>query len=480
MAGASALLLLYTAVLSVLALYGAHRLWLLWVYWRRRPPPQAVAPVDWPVVTVQLPLYNERLVAERLIRAVSLLDYPADRLQIHVLDDSTDETAVICDQVTAELREAGVDIRVLRRVGREGFKAGALREGAKHARGDIFAIFDADFVPPRDFLKRTIPHLHGEVGMVQVRWGHLNLDESWLTLAQGALLDGHFVIEHTARYSGGRWFNFNGTAGVWRRQAIEDGGGWQDDTLTEDLDLSYRVQLAGWRFVYLDDVVAPAELPSSIAAFRSQQHRWAKGAAQTARKMLGAIWRARVPLGTKVEATVHLTANTGYPFVLALSLLMPWAAWARTAGAPSLVVLDLLLFVAASVSVFLFYGVAVWRAGAGVPGRVARVPVALALGLGMAASQTRAVVQGLIGPIGEFVRTPKAGSGGSGSYTVASALPMPELFLAVYMTISVVWAMSQQLYPSVPFLALFAFGYAIVGASVIGDRLRASARAIPR
>ena len=283
-------LALYYLVLSVLALYGMHRLVLLAIFFwtRRRNPERPPDPDLWPRVTVQLPIFNERYVATRLIDAVCALDYPRDRLEIQVLDDSTDDTRERVAACVERQRRLGFDIRHLHRTDRTGYKAGALAAGCAEARGDLLAIFDADFVPPTDFLLRTVPYFADqEIGVVQARWEHVNRDYSLLTQAQAIFLDAHFRIEHQARNRGGNFFNFNGTAGLWRRQAIDDAGGWQHDTLTEDLDLSYRAQLAGWRFLFLPDVVAPAELPVDANAFKRQQFRWAKGSVQTARKLLG-------------------------------------------------------------------------------------------------------------------------------------------------------------------------------------------------
>src|SRR5947199_9951442 len=281
------------------------------------------APQAWAVVTVQLPLYSEMYVAERLIDAVCRLDYPAGRLEIQVLDDSTDETTEIVERIVAGYRAEGVDIRLLHRTDRTGFKAGALEAGLKVARGEFIAIFDADFMPTPDFLLRLMPHFAGsKVGMVQARWGHINQDYSLLTKIQSILLDGHFVLEHGGRNRSGRFFNVDGTAGIWRRVAIDDAGGWQHDTLTEDLDLSYRAQLRGWRFVFVSGVIAPAEVPVEMNGFKSQQHRWAKGSIQTCRKLLPTILRSDLPLGVKAEAFFHLTANFNYILMCVLSMLM--------------------------------------------------------------------------------------------------------------------------------------------------------------
>src|ERR1700674_3567700 len=282
----------YFFVLIILAVYGWHRYYLVYLYMTNRDKePTAGPPLDpLPVVTIQLPLYNEMYVADRLIAAVCLIDYPRELLEIQVLDDSTDETRSIADLAVRRLAEQGFDIKYFHRANRIGYKAGALEAGLKVARGEFIAIFDADFIPTTDFLTRLMPHFREpKVGMVQARWGHINQDYSLLTKIQAILLDGHFILEHGGRNRGGRFFNFNGTAGVWRRTAIDDAGGWQHDTLTEDLDLSYRAQLRGWKFIFVPSLLAPADMPVEMNAFKSQQHRWAKGSIQTCRKLLPLI-----------------------------------------------------------------------------------------------------------------------------------------------------------------------------------------------
>src|SRR5215472_7922902 len=314
----------YFFVLIVLAVYGWHRYYLVYLYMRNRDKePKAQPPLDpLPVVTIQLPLYNEMYVADRLIDAVCRIEYPRDLLEIQVLDDSTDETQGIAELAVRRCSAQGVDVKYYHRRDRVGFKAGALEEGLKAARGEFIAIFDADFIPTVDFLTRLIPHFHDpKVGMVQARWGHINQDYSLLTKIQAILLDGHFVLEHGARNRAGCFFNFNGTAGIWRRTAIDDAGGWQHDTLTEDLDLSYRAQLRGWRFVFVPNVIAPAEVPVDMNAFKSQQHRWAKGSIQTAKKLLPTILRSSLPFAVKREAFFHLTNNMAYLLMVLLSVL---------------------------------------------------------------------------------------------------------------------------------------------------------------
>ncbi len=461
-------LALYLAILAVLSLNGLHRLWLVWIWLNRRPRITPADPAIWPLVTVQLPLFNEQLVVARLIRSAAALDYPRELLEIQVLDDSTDATTAMATAEVERLRADGVDIRLVHRTDRRGFKAGALEAGLLVARGDVLAVFDADFVPPADFLRRTVPWLEPGVGMVQTRWGHLNAGETWLTRVQATLLDGHFVIEHTARHRSGRWFNFNGTAGIWRRDAIVGGGGWQHDTLTEDLDLSYRSQLAGWRFVYLDHVVTPAELPADIRAFKLQQRRWARGSVQTCRKLLGRIWASDAPLGVKMEATTHLTSNFSYPLVVLLTLLLPVAVAARILAGPSiLLIIDSVLFVFALLPFVAFYGAAILGSGApGAGGRLARLPLVLAVGLGLAVSQSRAVAEGMGREVGVFARTPKTGGSAARLYAVSDrGLVGAELALALYMSMAATWSVGSGFFAAVPFMGLFAVGYGAIGLS---------------
>ena len=456
----------YLTILAVLSLNGLHKVWMLYAFGQRPTRGRRPDLDEWPMVTVQLPMFNERYVAQRLIRAAGELDYPPDKLFIQVLDDSTDDTVTIAQEAVDELVANGLDAVLVHREDRTGFKAGALDEGLDSAKGELVAIFDADFIPPKDFLKATVPWFDEGVGMVQARWGHLNARDSWLTAAQATLLDGHFVIEHTARNATGRWFNFNGTAGIWRRACIADAGGWQHDTLTEDLDLSYRAQLKGWAFTYLHDLVAPAELPPTMAAFKTQQHRWAKGSIQTAKKLLSRIWSSEMPLEVKLEATAHLTANFSYPLVVLLSLLLPWAIYARIEGGlRTLLVIDLVLFICALVPFLCFYGAAVWHSGAPRRGvRLARLPIVLALGMGMAVSQTKAVAEALFGEVGTFVRTPKSGDAVSIVYRAASrGLVGVEILLALYLVGACVYVVSAGYFASLPFLGLFALGYAAVG-----------------
>src|SRR6266850_787975 len=401
----------YFFVLIVLAVYGWHRYYLVYLYMRHRDKePKAQPPLDpLPVVTIQLPLYNEMYVADRLIDAVCRIEYPRELLEIQVLDDSVDETCSIAELAVRRSALQGVDIKYYYRPDRKGFKAGALEAGLKVARGEFIAIFDADFIPTPDFLTRLMPHFSDAgIGMVQARWGHINQDYSLLTKIQSILLDGHFVLEHGGRNRAGRFFNFNGTAGVWRREAIDDAGGWQHDTLTEDLDLSYRAQLRGWRFVFVADAIVPAELPVEMGAFKSQQHRWAQGSVQTALKLLPRLLRSPLPRRVKIESVFHLTANLGYVLMVALALLIGPAVWFRRGiGARELAIVDLPLIATSLVSIAAFYLASQREAYGRWRDAVRYIPVLMAVGIGISINNARAVVSGLSRRETEFLRTPK-------------------------------------------------------------------------
>jgi len=464
----------YFFVLIVLAVYGWHRYYLVWLYMKHRDrQPKALPPLDpLPAVTIRLPLYNEMYVADRLIQAVCDLEYPRDRLEIQVLDDSTDETRSIAELAVRRHQAQGLNITYHTRTDRRGYKAGALEDGMKVARGEFIAIFDADFIPAPDFLTKLMPHFaDGKVGMVQARWGHINQDYSLLTKIQAILLDGHFILEHGGRNRSGRFFNFNGTAGVWRRTAIEDAGGWQHDTLTEDLDLSYRAQLRGWRFVFLPDVIAPAEVPVEMNGFKSQQHRWAKGSIQTCRKLLPTILRSNLPLGVKAEAFFHLTANFNYIFMCILSILMfPAMVIRYNMGWYEMLLIDIPMFFAATFSFCSFYTVCQrevhkdWRA------RIKYVPFLMSVGIGLSINNTRAVFEALFGKDSEFARTPKyrieadADDWVGKKYRQSVAMqPICELLLGLYFTWTVFYALANQIYGTVPFLVLFQVGFLYTG-----------------
>ena len=464
------LLAIYYLVLGVLALYGLHRLALVAVYLRTRNrlPVRPADPEEWPLVTIQLPLYNEMYVARRLIEAACRLDYPRDRLEVQVLDDSTDETSEIVARVVEEQRSLGVDVHHLRRPDRQGFKAGALAAGLRQARGELIAVFDADFVPQPEFLRRTVPHFADPgIGMVQGSWAHINRGYSLLTRAQAILLDGHFLIEHTARHRSGCFFNFNGTAGIWRRQAIEGSGGWQHDTLTEDLDLSYRAQLAGWRLLYLPELAVPSELPVDVNGFKGQQYRWTKGSIQTGRKLRGKILKAPLPWRVKLEAAVHLTNNASYALMVVLALLVFPAMLVRR-GTPvlNLLLFDLPLFLAATISVVAFYMASQMAAGLDWRRQLRYLPAVLGVGIGLSVNNARAVLSGLFRRGGTFHRTPKyrierRGEDwlGKRSRPGQSLWVLAELALAVYFAGCLAYAVSERMWASLPFLYLFVQGY---------------------
>ena len=456
----SPLPLVYLALVLALCLHGLHRAVLVWTAWRFRSvgPPEGGLPDLLPLVTVQVPLYNERDVAPRLVEAVVALNWPPDRLQIQILDDSTDDTLVGCEAALRLARQKGVAVEVLRRSRREGYKAGALQAGLASARGELIAIFDADFVPAPDFLQRMVPSFTDPaVGMVQARWGHLNEPASALTRAQALMLDGHFVVEHTARFRAGLWFHFNGTAGLWRRRCVEAAGGWSADTLTEDLDLSYRAQLAGWKFVYRVEEVVPAELPDSLSAFCTQQSRWARGSMQTLRKLLFPLLRSSAPLKNRVEAILHLCANLAWPLGLGVALLLPAVVGLPVQHHLIRVLVDGPAFVISTGANILFYTVA--RGGKWDPLAILRV---LLLGVGLSVNQSRAVLVGLLGGSGAFIRTPKRGDRAHSYGPELARLPLIELGLALWNLWGLGVAVMASRWGAVPFLLLFSAGFSWV------------------
>lgn len=464
---------LYATTLGLLAVYGLHRVGMLARFrWSKDVPRPANADALVPFVTVQLPIFNERTVASRLIHAAAALEWPRERFEIQVLDDSTDDTRELVDREVAEQARTGLDIRVVRRDNRKGFKAGALDHGQRLAKGELFCIFDADFMPGPDFLVQTVPHFaNPAIGMVQARWGHANRDDSLLTRAQSALLDGHFVIEHKVRHDSGVFFNFNGTAGLWRREAIEDAGGWEHDTLTEDLDLSYRAQLAGWKFVYLPRIVAPAEIPPDISAFKSQQHRWAKGSVQVFKKLGWRILVSDQPLRVKMEAFSHLTGNVGYPCVLLLAFLLPLSLGLSDVFPHWM---HLALFTTCTLSVLVFYETSQRAVGRALHQRIVDTFAAIALGIGMCVSQTRAVIEGLLPGTGVFVRTPKKGDAPRAKGYRVSVLGWPgvELVLAAWFAYGIWLAIQKEFWGSLPFLVLFFASFAWVGGLSLIDHLQ--------
>ncbi|MFN7979549.1 MAG: cellulose synthase family protein [Vicinamibacterales bacterium] len=470
----------YFFVLVILAVYGWHRYYVVYLYMKHKhevPVPKAHFD-DLPVVTIQLPLFNEMYVVDRLVDAVAAIDYPREKLEIQVLDDSTDETCAIAENAVRRHAAEGIDIKYIHRTDRSGYKAGALDAAMKVARGNFIAIFDADFIPRPDFLRATVHHFTDpKVAMVQTRWGHLNEDYSLLTKIQAILLDAHFVLEHGSRNRGGCFFNFNGTAGIWRREAIVDGGGWQHDTLTEDLDLSYRTQLKGWQFVFLPGHVAPAELPVEMNAFKSQQHRWAKGSIQTFLKLMPRILQSDQPFKVKAEAFFHLSANFNYPLMCVLSVLMaPSMVIRYNMGWYEMLLIDIPLFFAATASVANFYMVCqrelyprTWTE------RLKYLPFLMSIGIGLAVNNTRAVIEALMHKQSEFARTPKyriegGGNGPSSGEWMAKKYrqavlvqPLVELALGLYFTATLVYALANGIYGTVPFLMLFQVGFLYTG-----------------
>jgi glycosyltransferase involved in cell wall biosynthesis len=457
-----------------LALYGLHRCATVARFRRarRRPLSRVPRPRAWPRVTVQLPVHNEVFVVERLVDAACALDYPRECLEIQVLDDSDDETTALAERAAARGRARGVDVRVLHRRHRAGFKAGALQTGLRAGRGELAAVFDADFLPDPDFLRRVVPHFADPgVGAVQARWGHLNRDHSALTRAQAVLLDAHFVVEHGARAGAGLFFNFNGAAGVWRRRCIEQVGGWQHDTLTEDLDLSYRAQLAGWRLLYLPEVAAPAELPVEMSGFKSQQRRWAKGSIQTARKLLPAIWRSGLPWRVKLEAAIHLTNNVAYVLLLGGSLLvLPAMALPNLAAPTSLVWAWAGLFVLATAAACFYFVTGQRALGAGLASAVRGLPGVMALAAGLSLNNAAAVLGGLRREVGSWERTPKYAVGPGRRPPRAprygarrSTEGLGELLLAAYFATSGWLAWRHGHWEALPGCALLAAGFLYVG-----------------
>jgi cellulose synthase/poly-beta-1,6-N-acetylglucosamine synthase-like glycosyltransferase len=477
----SAFLATYVCVLLVVCFYGLHRYQLVHLFYKYREnrPRLWACFREPPRVTIQLPMYNEQAVARRVIDATCRIDYPRDRLEIQVLDDSTDETVDIVSEAVAYWRGRGFNITHVHRTQRTGFKAGALAEGMKSLTGEFILIFDADFLPPADILTETVNYFTDpRVGMVQARWEHLNRDLSLLTKTQAILLDGHFVIEHAARNRSGRFMSFNGTAGLWRRNCIEDAGGWQHDTLTEDLDLSYRAQMRGWKFVFLPDLVSPAELPPDMESFKQQQYRWAKGGAQTARKLLPTVLRSRLPKRIKLEAFFHLTSCIVYPCMVLLTLMLYPVVYLKVhlfAEGFWRYLFDFSVLLIATCSAGTFYICSqrvLFRTWAD---SIKYIPFLMSLGIGISLNNARAVLAGFFGKPGEFVRTPKFGVVANSnlwkrdvgkarkSQRRVKIQPFIEFAFGLYLLGCLVMCLTndpkQRLTVGVPFLCLFMVGY---------------------
>jgi cellulose synthase/poly-beta-1,6-N-acetylglucosamine synthase-like glycosyltransferase len=471
------ILIVYFGILIVLAIYGVYRVKQVIEFWRysKFPPrPKGSFSEDkLPLITVQLPLFNEMYVVERLVKAVTEIDYPRDRMEIQVLDDSTDETVSIARATVENYARAGFDIHYIHRDDRTGFKAGALENGMRTAKGELIAIFDADFVPKPDFLGKLVHYFTDQtVGCAQMRWAHINGSYNLLTRLQTIMLDGHFVIEQTTRNRSGNFFNFNGTAGIWRREAILLSGGWQHDTLTEDTDLSFRAQLMGWRFVYLLDEEAPAEIPVEINAFKAQQRRWAKGVLQVWFKLYRRIWYAPLPMRVKLEMFFRLTGNISYPLMIVASFMQfPLLVVRYNQGLHQLMMLDVPLLFFSTISVVLFYGSAIWYLDEKRGRRLWHLPLVMGLGIGLAFSNARAVLEALAGVKSDFVRTPK--------YRVEKTddeswkrkkykrkhgwLPLLELSFAFYFVLAIGYAVRMHMWGPIAFLLLFLFGYGYMG-----------------
>jgi cellulose synthase/poly-beta-1,6-N-acetylglucosamine synthase-like glycosyltransferase len=468
----------YFVSLTILFVFGLHGF--VMIYYHRKyghniPVPNKDIGEE-PIVTIQLPLYNEMYMAERLINAICEIDYPKDKMEIQVLDDSTDETTSIVDKIVEIKKHQGFDISHIRRGTREGYKAGALKEGMKIAKGEYMAIFDADFIPNKEFLKKTLSFFNDDkVGMVQTRWEHLNGDYSIITKAQALALDGHFVIEQSVRNKSGFFINFNGTGGIWRKSCILEAGNWHADTLTEDLDLSYRAQLIGWRFVFLKDFTSPAELPSEINALKSQQFRWTKGAVETAKKILPLVWRSKVPLRVKLQSTFHLTNNLVFPFILLAAILNVPLIFVKNSGSHEAYFAIMSLFVLAFISSFMFYLYSQkdirtdWRK------KIVLFPLFMAGSMGLAVNNSRAVFEGLMNRKSEFVRTPKFKQESEKDSWVGNKYQnrklgfsvIVEAILAVYCFIGVLSSIYFLELASIPFQLLFFLGFSFIAITSI-------------
>ncbi|MGE9268630.1 MAG: cellulose synthase family protein [Verrucomicrobiales bacterium] len=475
----------YTLVLVGLAGFGFHRLTILFLYFRhghKRPEP-ASRFSELPKVTVQLPVFNEKHVVDRLLSSVAKLDYPKDKLQIQLLDDSTDETVEISEKGIARLVSEGFDAHFIHRTDRTGYKAGALENGLQTATGDFVLILDADFVPNPELLQETIHHFTDEkIALVQTRWGHLNRNFNLLTRIQAMFLDGHLELEQTARNRSGRFFTFNGTGGIWRKEAIADAGGWEHDTLTEDMDLSYRAQLKGWKFIFLKEVETPAELPVDMAGFKNQQHRWTKGSIQCCKKCLPSIWRSKFPLHVKLEATAHLTSNYAYLLLVTLCfLIFPKNEWGPELSGWTRLAVDIPIFFFASVSVVLFYTAAQralqpdrwWK-------EIIYLPLLLALGIGMSINNAKAVLEAVFNHETGFVRTPKYGIGAekpavswkkSHYKALKNLTPVFELIFGLFFLFVVLDAAFAGNYPSAILLLPFPVGFFYTSLTSLGQML---------
>jgi cellulose synthase/poly-beta-1,6-N-acetylglucosamine synthase-like glycosyltransferase len=482
------LMIIYFGILGLLSCYGIYRYRMIYLFlrYKKHPPqPKARFAADrLPRITVQLPLYNEMYVSERLIEAVTKIDYPKELLEIQVLDDSTDDTVEIAQRAVQKFFDKGFDIVYHHRSNRAGYKAGALEEGLKKSSGEFVLIFDADFVPHADCVRKMIDFFTDErIGMVQMRWSHINADYSLLTKVQSIMLDAHFVIEQTARNRCGGFFNFNGTAGMWRREAIEWSGGWQHDTLAEDTDLSYRAQLMGWHFVYLMEEDVPAELPVDISAFKSQQKRWAKGVVQVGIKLMKRMWKdPRLSTQVKLEQFFRLTGNLAAPLVIILALVnLPILIVRYNQGLFHLFVLDLPILTFSTISVIAYFLVPqIYLHPTSWKRLLKYIPFAMSMGIALTFSNARAVFEALIGHKSEFVRTPKYRieeskdtSWVKKSYAARRlSLPWLEIIFALYFMFTIWYAIKSRIFGTIPFLLIYLFGYAYASVMAIVPKLR--------
>jgi cellulose synthase/poly-beta-1,6-N-acetylglucosamine synthase-like glycosyltransferase len=468
----------YIVSLSILFFFGSHGFNMIYYYFKTFSLRTADLNVEdfflkeYPVVTVQIPLYNEQYVITRLIDSVLRMDYPKDKLEIQILDDSTDETSHIIDTHIKKYLDQGFDIKHIHRKKRDGFKAGALKAGLELSRGEYIAVFDADFIPRKKFLKRTIPYFYKDekLGLVQTRWEHLNREYSLMTKTQAIALDGHFVIEQAVRNRAGFFINFNGTGGIWRKSCIIDAGNWEADTLTEDLDLSYRAQMKGWKFKYLINFTSPAELPSDINALKSQQFRWTKGAIETAKKIFPKVLKSKLPLRIKVQAFIHLYSNLAYPFILIAAILNLPVMLIKLSGEYEIIFKFMSVFVFAFISSFLFYLYSQKDVYHDWQKRIIYFPVFLAGSMGFSVNNTKAVIEGLLDKKSEFVRTPKylimnKNDSWKGKSYVNKKLTLTtyiEALLAVYCFIGVIIAIATAQVAAVPFQLMFCGGFTTI------------------
>ena len=469
----------YTVCLLVLTVYGLHWGWWGWIR-RNYTSPEAPSPPDtWPAVTVQIPLYNEPQMAARIIDACAQLDYPLDRLHIQVLDDSTDATSQLVAERVSHWQTRGRSIAHVQRAHRNGYKAGALAHGLTRTTDPFVAVFDADFVPPSHFLKALLPHFDAsDVGMVQARWAHLNPDTRWHTQSQAVGLNAHFALEQAGRCGSAYFMHFNGTAGIWRRQCIEEAGGWSADTLTEDLDLSYRAQLAGWRFQYVDDITVPAELPRTVSAWRTQQFRWTKGAIETARKLLRPLWRSSERVGRKLAGSLHLLAHLAFPAIVGVALLhVPLLLLANRSIAVSDAYLGGL---AVGGLGFVAFTAAVWQAqrvvGHSQAYTLRTLPLFLLGSMSLAVNNTRAVYAALTDVSIPFRRTPKGKAPVSDSSWGAQA---GEWLIGGYSLIGLIVLIHQGLWSAVPFQSALAISFLLMAGTDWWERCTRAPAQVP-